>query len=185
MSLGTKLVTSFLGCGLVPLGIVAFISYGTANEGMSNISTAGARDLEQKAYSQLVALRDVKKGQIEQYFTERRGDIGSLARAGEQVSVVPKTSGTTENMKQLLGALKAGGSAHLTGTIASSIGLPYGVGATLGAIAPATFDRLIMTKKGQQYLANQLVKGGNGSIAPDYARKIIAALAAQSQIEGQ
>lgn len=119
------------------------------------------------------------------YVQERRGDLGSLARAGEQVSVVPKTSGTTENMKQFLGVLKAGSSAHVVGSMASSIGLPYGVGAALGAIGPATFDRLIMTKKGQQYLANQLVKSGNGSIAPDYARKIIAALASQSQIEGQ
>ena len=119
------------------------------------------------------------------YVQERRGDLGSLTRAGEQVSVVPKTSGTTENMKQLLGALKAGGSAAVAGSIASSMGLPYGVGATLGAIAPATFDRLIMTKKGQQYLANQIVKNSNGSIAPDYANNIVAALAAQTQGEGQ
>jgi len=119
------------------------------------------------------------------YVQERRGDLGSLARAGEQVSVVPKTSGTAENVKQLLGVLKAGGSAHVAGSIASSIGFPYGVGAALGAIGPATFDRLIMTKKGQQYLANQLIKNSNGSIAPDYAQKIVAALAAQTQIEGQ
>lgn len=119
------------------------------------------------------------------YVQERRGDLGSLTRAGEQVSVVPKTSGTTENMKQLLGAFRAGGSAAVAGSIASSMGLPYGVGATLGAIAPATFDRLIMTKKGQQYLANQIVKNSNGSIAPDYANNIVAALAAQTQGEGQ
>ena len=119
------------------------------------------------------------------YVQERRGDLGSLTRSGEQVSVVPKTSGTTENMKQLLGALKAGGSAHMLGSIASSAGLPYGLGAALGAIAPATFDKLIMTQKGQKYLANQLVKNSNGSIAPDYARNIVAALAAQTQGEGQ
>jgi hypothetical protein len=119
------------------------------------------------------------------YVQERRGDIGSLARAGEQVSVVPKTSGTAENMKQLLGVLKAGGSAHLAGEVAQSIGLPYGVGAALGAVGPATFDRLIMTKKGQQYLANQMVKNSEGTITPEYARGIVATLAAQMQTEPQ
>jgi hypothetical protein len=119
------------------------------------------------------------------YVQERRGDLGALARAGEQVSVVPKTSGTAENMKQLLGVLKAGSSAHVVGSIASSIGLPYGVGAALGAIGPATFDRLIMTKKGQQYLANQMVKSSEGTITPEYARGIVATLAAQMQTEPQ
>jgi hypothetical protein len=98
---------------------------------------------------------------------------------------VPKTSGTAENMKQLLGVLKAGGSAHLAGEVAQSIGLPYGVGAALGAVGPATFERLIMTKKGQQYLANQMVKNSEGTITPEYARGIVATLAAQMQTEPQ
>jgi len=78
MKLGTKLVTSFLGCGLIPLGAVAIIGYTTADRGMNTVEQKGSTDLEQKAYNQLVALRDVKKRQIEQYFAERKGDMGVL-----------------------------------------------------------------------------------------------------------
>ena len=78
MTLGTKLVTSFLGCGLIPLGIVAFVSYNTADTGMDTIEHKGAADLEVKANNQLIAMRDVKKKQIETYFGERQGDMGVL-----------------------------------------------------------------------------------------------------------
>ncbi|MCH8967116.1 MAG: methyl-accepting chemotaxis protein, partial [Planctomycetes bacterium] len=78
MTLGKKLVTSFLACGLLPLGVMAFVSYRTAGTGMGNIEQKGAADLEKKAYNQLIALRDVKKGQIETYFQERKGDMGVL-----------------------------------------------------------------------------------------------------------
>ena len=52
MTLGKKLVTSFLACGLLPLGVVAFVSYRTAGSGMGNIEQKGADDLEKKAYNQ-------------------------------------------------------------------------------------------------------------------------------------
>ena len=78
MTLGTKLVTSFMGCGLIPLGIVAYVSYSTADKGMTEISTAGATALDKAAYNQLVALRDVKKAQIETYLGEREGDMNVL-----------------------------------------------------------------------------------------------------------
>ena len=77
-TLRTKLVASFLVCGLIPLGIVAIISYDTANEGMGGMAQKSCSELEKKACNQLVALRDVKKGQIENYFSERRGDMDVL-----------------------------------------------------------------------------------------------------------
>ncbi|MBN1345134.1 MAG: methyl-accepting chemotaxis protein [Phycisphaerae bacterium] len=80
MTLGTKLVTSFLGCGLIPLAVVSFVSYSTADKGMDSIEAYGATDLEKKANDQLIALRDVKKRQIEQYFKERHGDMGVLVQ---------------------------------------------------------------------------------------------------------
>jgi len=80
MTLGTKLVTSFLGCGLIPLGIVAYMSYSTANSGMETIREHGEQGLEKSAYNQLTALRDVKKAQIETYFGEREGDMGVLVQ---------------------------------------------------------------------------------------------------------
>ncbi len=78
MTLGTKLVGSFLACGLIPLGVIAFLSYSTAERGMEDITQKGDRALEKNAYNQLVALREVKKRQIETYFGERKGDMGVL-----------------------------------------------------------------------------------------------------------
>ncbi|MBN2447295.1 MAG: hypothetical protein JXO22_11240 [Phycisphaerae bacterium] len=78
MTLGTKLVTSFLACGVIPLGIVAYMSYRTADNGMDTVTQHGTDGLEQGAYNQLTALRDVKKQQIEKYFGEREGDLNVL-----------------------------------------------------------------------------------------------------------
>ncbi len=80
MTLGAKLVTSFLACGLIPLGVVAFISYQTADQGMDDVTGFGQEALESQASNQLIALRDVKKAQIEKYFAERKGDMGVLTK---------------------------------------------------------------------------------------------------------
>ena len=78
MTLGTKLTASFLGCGLIPLAVMGYISYRTANEGMTQISECGDSALNTAATNQLTALREVKKKQIETYFGERQGDMGVL-----------------------------------------------------------------------------------------------------------
>ena len=80
MTLGGRLVTSFLGCGLIPLGIIAYVSYTTADSSMTSLQDRGKAGLEQTAYNQMTALRDVKKAQIEKYFAERRGDLSVLVR---------------------------------------------------------------------------------------------------------
>lgn len=54
--------------GLVPLITAAVIS-------LNNSSAA----LEESAFNQLISLRDVKKGQIENYFGERLGDVSVLS----------------------------------------------------------------------------------------------------------
>jgi hypothetical protein len=120
------------------------------------------------------------------YVQERRGDIGDLARAGEQVAVFPRSSGTAENLNQIVGGLRSAlisGSAG--GAVAALAGLPPWVGATVAAVGPVTFNRLIMTPTGQKYLANQMVKNSQGAITPEYARGIVATLAAQLKTEPQ
>ncbi len=120
------------------------------------------------------------------YVQERRGDIGDLARAGEQVAVFPRTSGTAENLSQIVGGLRSALVSGSAGAAMSALaGLPPWVGATVAAVGPVTFNRLIMTTKGQQYLANQMVKNSQGTITPEYARGIVATLAAQLQTEPQ
>ncbi len=63
-----KLITLFLIVGIVPLAVVGWIAGKTADNA-----------LMKKAYDQLEAVRDIKKVQIESFFTERMGDARVLA----------------------------------------------------------------------------------------------------------
>ena len=73
-----RLITLFLLVGLVPLGIAAGLTYWQAGTALDNGEKQASTALETQTFSQLVALRDVKKNQIEQYFSEREGDMGVL-----------------------------------------------------------------------------------------------------------
>ena len=63
--LRTKLVVSLLGCSLASLLVAIGISYVTATGGMNEIAQHGESALTQGSRNQLIALRDVKKAQIE------------------------------------------------------------------------------------------------------------------------
>jgi len=79
-NLGKKLMISLLGCSLAPLGIVAYISYDTAEKSMTEISEFGSTALSRAGTNQLMAMRDIKQEQISQYFAECQGDLGVLVR---------------------------------------------------------------------------------------------------------
>lgn len=72
------MATELLGCGSIPLGIVAFVSYNTADRGMDTIHERRGFALKRNPYSQLTRMRAVKKQQIEMYFEERTGGMGVL-----------------------------------------------------------------------------------------------------------
>jgi methyl-accepting chemotaxis protein len=78
MSLGVRLILAFLGCGVVPLALVATLSYHTAKNGLEDVGAHGGEALSATSFDQLIALRDVKKAQIERYFNERQGDLQVL-----------------------------------------------------------------------------------------------------------
>jgi methyl-accepting chemotaxis protein len=78
MKISKKLIISFLGCGLVPMGLVGMISYMNARGGMDTISGQGGAALETAAYDQLVSLREIKQQQVSRYFDERKGDLDVL-----------------------------------------------------------------------------------------------------------
>jgi len=61
MSFGTKLLIAFLVVGLVPLLAIGGITLWEAREA-----------LQEQAFDQLVAVRDIKKQEIERYFADRR-----------------------------------------------------------------------------------------------------------------
>ncbi len=89
-----------------------------------------------------------------------KGDFANLARAGETVLKPLPNSGTAQRLSALapsgLGALLGGAyGAHHDGIWGGAIGA--GVGAMAGR---ELLGRLLMSRTGQAYLANQLVQGG-------------------------
>jgi len=73
-----QLIVLFLVVGVTPLAIAAVLSYRGAYSALTEADEKAAESLEHQTFSQLVALRDVKKSQIGQYFEEREGDMGVL-----------------------------------------------------------------------------------------------------------
>lgn len=70
MKLSAKLVSLFLLAGIVPAAIIGMIALTTASKDM--------KDQKKVTFGTLTAVREIKKGQIEQYFAEREGDMGVL-----------------------------------------------------------------------------------------------------------
>jgi methyl-accepting chemotaxis protein len=67
MSMRAKLLTLFLLVGVVPFAVVGFTAL---------MKTSSA--LTKQSYGQLVAVRDIKKEEIERYFHEREEELGLL-----------------------------------------------------------------------------------------------------------
>ena len=78
LSMKIQLIALFLAVGVIPLAVAAWLSYSGADTALGEAETQAADSLEKQTFAQLVALRDVKKQQIEQYFREREGDMGVL-----------------------------------------------------------------------------------------------------------
>ena len=68
MKLKNKLLITFLAIALTPMLLVGAIS-----------SYVASSTIEKQTFSQLVAVREIKKSQIEAYFVERKGDIEVLS----------------------------------------------------------------------------------------------------------
>ncbi len=67
MKLGTKLLVTFLAIGVIPFASIGIYSL-----------LSSSRALSDQAYRQLESVREIKKEQIEKFFSERRGDMGVL-----------------------------------------------------------------------------------------------------------
>ena len=74
MKLKFKLLITFLSVSLIPMILIGGIS-----------SYVASSTIEKQAFSQLVAVREIKKSQIESYFAERRGDIEVLSGTIQKV----------------------------------------------------------------------------------------------------
>lgn len=79
MKLDLKLILSFLVVGLLPLAILGSVSWWVSTGALDSVETRGSTALEDGAFQQLEKLRDIKTNQINQYFSERKGDMGVLS----------------------------------------------------------------------------------------------------------
>ncbi len=78
LSMKIQLIVFFLAVGIIPLAIAAGLSYRGADDALTTAEGQASDSLQKQTFAQLVALRDVKKQQIGQYFQEREGDMGVL-----------------------------------------------------------------------------------------------------------
>jgi methyl-accepting chemotaxis protein len=74
-----KLITLFLLVGIIPLAVATSLSYWKTGRILTNAENQSSQALTQQSFSQLVAVRDAKKQQIEKYFEKCRTDLSALA----------------------------------------------------------------------------------------------------------
>ena len=75
MKLRNRLTVTLLACGLVPLAVGDLVCYLACSQNVTEIEGRAAADMERKASDHLIALRDIKKAQIEDYFKTIRDQI--------------------------------------------------------------------------------------------------------------
>lgn len=94
MRLKTKLIATFLATGIIPLTIISIVSI-----------ILESKALEEKAFNQLVTVREIKKAQIKSFFAKRLVDIRILAdspfiqQAMEEIDAAFNTAGGTKGGK--------------------------------------------------------------------------------------
>ncbi|TWT82154.1 Methyl-accepting chemotaxis protein 4 [Planctomycetes bacterium CA13] len=101
MKISTKLVLMFVGCGLIPITLVGYLSYRVAVKGMENVKETAAEGFSERAQSQLVALRDLKKQLMENYCDDRQRDMDSLVD-----TVVTMQAAAEQKMKDVQDSAK-------------------------------------------------------------------------------
>ncbi|MCA9122146.1 MAG: PAS domain S-box protein [Planctomycetaceae bacterium] len=77
MKLRTRLMLTFLGCGLIPLVIAGAASYLLASRGVEAVATKA--NLEERVTQSLNAQRALKKSQLEHYFGSVRDQVVTFA----------------------------------------------------------------------------------------------------------
>jgi len=69
---------AFLACGIVPLLVVGLAAYLNARYGMTQLVEVAKGSLEEKAYDHLISVRDARKHQIEDRFSQHKTDMSAL-----------------------------------------------------------------------------------------------------------
>ena len=75
MKIGSKLIAAFLCCGIVPTVVVSSISYWSSSSTMTNITKDASDGIQATTENQLIAIRELKKSEIELYFNDIKDQI--------------------------------------------------------------------------------------------------------------
>jgi methyl-accepting chemotaxis protein len=79
MKIGRKVLLAMLGSSVLPLAIMGYVSFRTAQSGMHDIGDYGHAALEEGATNQLISMREMKAKQVEQYFHDRHNELDILS----------------------------------------------------------------------------------------------------------
>ncbi len=88
MKISTKLLTSFLACNLLPMGILATVNYSNAKHAATQVRDISLEALDSAADNKLLTVCDVKRNQITDYFQNAARQIRSMARSNQIASSV-------------------------------------------------------------------------------------------------
>lgn len=100
MKLKTRLVIACLVCGLTPMLASATLNYFTAQSGMTKINGQAAEELKRKANDNLVAVRNIKSRQIEDYFSLIEDQVLTFSNNGMVVQAMQDFSTTFQDYRQ-------------------------------------------------------------------------------------
>ncbi|MBT8007343.1 MAG: HAMP domain-containing protein [Gammaproteobacteria bacterium] len=91
MNLKKKLLLAFLAVGVIPFTVVGIVALQQTSSG-----------LQAAAYNQLQAVRDIKRGQLERFFEDRKSDTMALVETAATLSqsAFQKLEGTRNNKKR-------------------------------------------------------------------------------------
>lgn len=81
MKLRGKLLVSFLICSIAPMLVLGIVNYQNARNAASQVRDRSIAGLKESAENRLVAICNVKKSQVSDYFQEAGRQIRSLARS--------------------------------------------------------------------------------------------------------
>jgi methyl-accepting chemotaxis protein len=88
MKIRVKLLSSFLACSLLPMGILGTINYFNAREAAIQVRDASVAGLHESAEAKLSAISLVKKAQISEYFENAQRQLTGMAQSPQTVSAV-------------------------------------------------------------------------------------------------
>ncbi len=78
MTISKKLISTYMAVGILSVASMGAIAWLVASGGLHMVGEQGAIALEANAYDQLKAMREMKMKQVNQYFANRKNDLGVL-----------------------------------------------------------------------------------------------------------